>query len=104
MNPMANLIPQGMEDIKLPAPVQTDAIFPWPATEVHTMPDPKNGQQGDYVIIYPNYLDRNKTAKLGRRIKLEEAVERPSSQEMSHACVKLGMRHWIEPYKVRISF
>eukprot|EP00922_Rhytidocystis_sp_ex-Travisia-forbesii_P003303 GHVS01004833.1.p1 GENE.GHVS01004833.1~~GHVS01004833.1.p1 ORF type:complete len:107 (-),score=20.19 GHVS01004833.1:284-604(-) len=40
-------------------------------------------------ILYPNYLNRNKTACEGRRVSKAVAVENPACQEMKVVCEHL---------------
>lgn len=52
-----------------------------------------------FNTIYPNYIDSNKTAKLGRRIAVEDAVDVPTIQDIHEALVSLNIRHVIQPHK-----
>jgi signal recognition particle subunit SRP19 len=53
----------------------------------------------NFSAIYPNYLDSNKTVKLGRRIAAKDAVPEPTVQDLHEALAKLNVRHVIQPYK-----
>ena len=52
-----------------------------------------------FNTIYPNYLDSNKTYKLGRRIATTDAVAEPTLQDIHEALVQLDIRHVIQPHK-----
>jgi signal recognition particle subunit SRP19 len=52
-----------------------------------------------FNTIYPNYIDSNKTAKLGRRIAAIDAVAEPTIQDIHEALVSLNIRHVIQPHK-----
>ena len=52
-----------------------------------------------FSVIYPNYLDANKTVKLGRRIAAKDAVPEPTVQDLHEALASLNVRHVIQPYK-----
>jgi len=52
-----------------------------------------------FSAIYPNYLDSNKTTKLGRRIAAKDAVPEPTIQDIHEALVSLNIRHVIQPHK-----
>eukprot|EP00986_Skeletonema_menzelii_P007021 scaffold2677_cov141-Skeletonema_menzelii.AAC.6 len=53
----------------------------------------------NFSVIYPNYLDSNKTVKLGRRIAGKDAVPEPTVQDLHEALASLNVRHVIQPYK-----
>lgn len=53
----------------------------------------------NFSVIYPNYLDSNKTVKLGRRIAAKDAVPEPTVQDLHEALASLNIRHVIQPYK-----
>lgn len=53
----------------------------------------------NFSVIYPNYLDSNKTVKLGRRIAAKDAVPEPTVQDLHEALASLNVRHVIQPYK-----
>ncbi len=52
-----------------------------------------------FSAIYPNYLDSNKTIKLGRRIAAKDAVPEPTIQDIHEALASLNIRHVIQPHK-----
>lgn len=52
-----------------------------------------------FNTIYPNYIDSNKTIKLGRRIPTIDAVPEPTIQDIHEALVSLNIRHVIQPHK-----
>lgn len=52
-----------------------------------------------FCAIYPNYLDSEKTVKLGRRISKGYAVPEPTIQDIHEALVSLDIRHVIQPHK-----
>ncbi|GMH50375.1 hypothetical protein TrRE_jg11479, partial [Triparma retinervis] len=52
-----------------------------------------------WQTIWPNNLDGRKTCKMGRKIKKEDAVTKPSCMDIHAALVKLGLRHVVQPYK-----
>ena len=53
----------------------------------------------NFSAIYPNYLDSNKTVKLGRRIAAKDSVPEPTVQDLHEALASLNVRHVIQPYK-----
>ena len=52
-----------------------------------------------FSAIYPNYLDSDKTVKLGRRIAAKDAVPEPTIQDIHEALALLDIRHVIQPHK-----
>jgi len=52
-----------------------------------------------FSAIYPNYIDSNKTVKLGRRIAAKDALPEPTIQDIHEALVSLNIRHAIQPHK-----
>jgi signal recognition particle subunit SRP19 len=52
-----------------------------------------------FSVIYPSYLDANKTIKMGRRLSKEESVPAPTVTDISYALQKLQIRHSVQPYK-----
>jgi len=52
-----------------------------------------------FAVIYPSYLDANKTVKKGRRVSKDEAVPTPTVTDISYALQKLNIRHAVQPYK-----
>lgn len=53
----------------------------------------------NFGVVYPNYMDSNKTVKLGRRIAAKDAVPEPTMQDIHEALVSLNIRHVIQPHK-----
>jgi signal recognition particle subunit SRP19 len=95
MQTMQQGIGGGMMDemMRLPPPVNRKYQVFWPIHESFTMKIDK------FQVIYPSYLDSNKTIKLGRRISSELAVPMPTVSDVSQALQLLGVRHVIQPYK-----
>jgi signal recognition particle subunit SRP19 len=52
-----------------------------------------------FSAIYPNYIDSDKTVKLGRRIAAKDAVPGPTMQDIHEGLVRLDVRHVIQPHK-----
>ena len=65
----------------------------WPIHETFSM------KIDDFRIIYPSYLDSNKTCKQGRRLSQEKAVPSPTCTDMSQALQAMQVRHVLQPYK-----
>eukprot|EP01066_Platyproteum_vivax_P004310 Platyproteum_vivax@DN15495_c0_g1_i1.p1 len=66
-------------------------------------------------ILYPQYLDKNKTIAEGRRIPLKNAVENPTVPEMCKVCEHFKIPHqaemnkayprdWMNPGRLSVSF
>jgi signal recognition particle subunit SRP19 len=53
----------------------------------------------NFCTIYPNYLDSEKSVKLGRRISAKDAVPEPTIQDIHEALASLDIRHVIQPHK-----
>ena len=53
----------------------------------------------NFSAIYPNYLDADKTVKMGRRIAAKDAVSEPTVQDIHEALASLNIRHVIQPHK-----
>ena len=53
----------------------------------------------NYSAVYPNYLDSDKTVKMGRRIAAKDAVSEPTIQDIHEALKILDIRHVIQPHK-----
>jgi len=51
----------------------------------------------DCCIVYPAYIDKDCTVKMGRRITTAECCERPVAVEMAEALQMLGMQVFVEP-------
>ena len=80
---------------RVPSDNRRDAKVFWPSNR-GSMP------HSTWVNVWPNYLDKNKTVKMGRRIKLDLAVETPTVDDLREACRGEGLRHVVFPFKVRI--
>ena len=80
---------------RVPSSNRRDAKVFWPSNR-GSMP------HSTWVNVWPNYLDKNKTVKMGRRIKLDLAVETPTVDDLREACRGEGLRHVVFPFKVRI--
>ncbi|KAL7581321.1 hypothetical protein ACA910_006083 [Epithemia clementina (nom. ined.)] len=65
----------------------------WPIHETFSM------KIDDFRIIYPSYLDSNKTCKQGRRLAKEIAVPTPTCTDISQALQAMQIRHVLQPYK-----
>jgi len=53
----------------------------------------------NFNVIYPSYMDSNKTVKMGRRISSTNAIPEPTAQEIGEALRVLRIRHVVQPYK-----
>eukprot|EP01066_Platyproteum_vivax_P020131 Platyproteum_vivax@DN7940_c0_g1_i1.p1 len=66
-----------------------------------------------WQCIYPNYIDKTKKRKMGRRIPQESAVEEPTIDEMAEVCVYLNIpcviedkaypRDWLVQGRLRVN-
>ena len=56
-------------------------------------------QYKNFSALYPNYLDSNKTVKMGRRIAAKDALSDPTVQDIHEALVSLNIRHVVQPHK-----
>ncbi|KAL7494545.1 hypothetical protein ACHAWT_003227 [Skeletonema menzelii] len=93
-NPMADFAIPPDEELHLPVkPDSSSGYLIWPMGETFTM------KYDNFSVIYPNYLDSNKTVKLGRRIAGKDAVPEPTVQDLHEALASLNVRHVIQPYK-----
>lgn len=93
-NPLADLAIPPEEMIHLPPkPDSNSGFFIWPVGETFTM------HYKNFSAIYPNYLDSDKTVKLGRRIASKDAVPEPTIQDIHEALMSLNIRHVIQPHK-----
>eukprot|EP00045_Choanoeca_perplexa_P001449 m.19730 g.19730 ORF g.19730 m.19730 type:complete len:170 (+) comp10949_c0_seq2:103-612(+) len=67
----------------------------------HLTQDPEN--QSRWIVLYPVYIDSNRTVKEGRRINKEKAVENPTNKEIYSVLLKLsqeeGAKIGFEPTK-----
>lgn len=55
--------------------------------------------RGRKIVIYPQYLDSNKTRSEGRKISLKYAVPNPRVEEIVKAAEKLGLEPLVEEKK-----
>eukprot|EP00400_MALV-I_sp_L67-5_P000807 gene807-984_t len=88
-----------MEPTAVPVPQMAKSIPKAPGTE-------------HWYMVYPNYIDKNKTIPEGRRIPKEKAVENPQLEEIAEICRNLGLknvgeakcypRDWLTPGRVRV--
>ncbi|HHT18189.1 MAG: signal recognition particle protein Srp19 [Euryarchaeota archaeon] len=51
------------------------------------------------TIIWPSYIDSNKTKSEGRKISKKQAVNTPKIREITQAAKKLGLNPSVEKYK-----
>ncbi|CRG97732.1 signal recognition particle SRP19, putative [Plasmodium gallinaceum] len=52
-----------------------------------------------WKIIYPNYINKKKKVKEGRRINLSYCVDDPSIEEIELACKELNVSYYVEKKK-----
>jgi signal recognition particle subunit SRP19 len=83
------------EQIHLPQTPDRNYSIVWPIRETFSM----KTDNGDFGVIYPSYLDANKTVKQGRRLSLDEAVPQPTVSDMSLVLQSMQIRHVLQPYK-----
>jgi signal recognition particle subunit SRP19 len=93
-NPMEALanIPAD-EMVHLPPPPDRSYQVIWPIHETFSM------NYKSFQVIYPSYLDSNKTIKEGRRLPHNKSVPSPSVVDLSQALQRLQVRHVLQPYK-----
>ncbi len=53
--------------------------------------------RGERVVIYPAYIDSSLPRRLGRRVRAEEGVPRPTLKEIAQAAERLGLDPIVEP-------
>ena len=82
------------DQIHLPPTPDRNYSIVWPIQETFTMKTDTGFQ-----VIYPSYLDADKTVKLGRRVCQEKAVPKPTVSDMSLVLQSLKVRHVLQPYK-----
>lgn len=95
-NPMEALMkpPTDPEDQIMYNPPNRKFQIVWPIHESFSM------QTEGFQVIYPSYLDKDKSiGKGGRRIGLEKAVPCPTVNDISMALQQLSCRHVLQPYK-----
>ncbi len=56
-----------------------------------------------YLVMYPEYFDKNRTRKQGRRVPLEKADDAPTLKKLVKACEILGYQIEVEPDKAHPS-
>lgn len=56
-------------------------------------------KKGDSIVIWPAYIDSEKTRAQGRMVSKALAVEAPTADEIFNACSELKMIPTIEPSK-----
>jgi signal recognition particle subunit SRP19 len=81
------------EMIHLPPPPDRKYQVFWPIHETFTL------KIEGFQVIYPSYLDSNKTVKQGRRMPQDLAVPTPTCNDISQALQQLQIRHVLQPYK-----
>ncbi|CAB9507007.1 SEC65 subunit [Seminavis robusta] len=83
------------KEVGRPSTGQADRKYQviWPIQETFSM------DLTGFQIIYPSYIDSNKTVKMGRRLSKEESVPTPTVTDISYALQKLSVRHAVQPYK-----
>lgn len=94
MPTMQDFAIQPEDQIHLPPTPDRSYSIVWPIQETFTMKTDTGFQ-----IIYPSYLDANKTVKLGRRVSLDLAVPQPTVSDISLALQSMKIRHVLQPYK-----
>lgn len=52
------------------------------------MPSREEGK----LVLWPHYFDRNLTRKQGRRVKQEDAMERPKAGHIAQAARSVGLK------------
>jgi signal recognition particle subunit SRP19 len=81
------------EMIHLPPPPNRKYQVFWPIHETFTL------KIKGFQVIYPSYLDSNKTVKQGRRMAQDLALPAPTCYDISQALQQLQVRHVLQPYK-----
>ncbi|VWU52325.1 signal recognition particle subunit SRP19 [Hepatocystis sp. ex Piliocolobus tephrosceles] len=61
--------------------------------------DNDNKDTSRWKIIYPNYLNKNKKVKEGRKVNLRYCVNDPSVEEIALACKELNIPYSVEKNK-----
>lgn len=84
------------EMINLPPPPDRSYQIFWPIHETFTM---KIDDHNNFRIIYPSYIDSNKTCQQGRKLSKSKSINTPTVTDMSQALQSLQVRHVIQPYK-----
>lgn len=94
MPTMEDFAIQPEDQIHLPPTPDRAYSIVWPIQETFSMKTDTGFQ-----IIYPSYMDADKTVKLGRRLAKEKAVPKPTVSDISLALQALNVRHVLQPYK-----
>lgn len=53
----------------------------------------------EWYVIWPNYLDKRKSRRLGRKVSLKLAIIDPTAEEIAEAARRLGLKAIIEKDK-----
>lgn len=93
MNPLEAMQQMSPDQLMLPPTPNRKYQVYWPIQESLTM------KTEGFQVIYPSYLDSQKTVKQGRRVSKENAVPCPTVSDLSQALAGLQIRHVIEPHK-----
>lgn len=56
------------------------------------MPSKKEG----FIVLYPEYFDRNITRRAGRKVPKNMSVSNPDLKMLSNAARKLGLKHIVD--------
>jgi len=52
--------------------------------------------RGRKIVIYPQYIDSNKSRSMGRRLSLKESIPNPRIEEIVKAAEQLGLNPIVE--------
>lgn len=85
VNPLESLAIPPEEMINFPVKPDTNISHVWPLSESFTM------EYKHFSVIYPTYLDSDKTVKQGRRIAAKDAVPNPTVVDIGQA-LQVGNR------------
>lgn len=89
-----------MESLRLSAQINLKILFLITSTSrIGYLGETFTMTYKNFCAVYPNYLDSEKTVKLGRRIATKDAVPEPTIQDIHEALVSLDIRHVIQPHK-----
>lgn len=92
VNPLEDLQIPASEMVHLPPPPDRNYSIPWPLHQKHST-------EG-FQVIYPNYLDGSKSAKMGRRLPVSLAVDpSPTVADITAGLQLLRVPHVLQPYK-----
>lgn len=92
-NPMEDMMQPNEEMLNLTVPSDRGYQVFWPIHQSFSM------DTSGFRVLYPAYIDSNKTIQSGRRVGKEKAVDRPTVSDMSLALQSLQVRHVLQPYK-----